>query len=270
MPVADIIPIEARVAPENQLVTGRLFSFRLPLDGAYLMKACSKCKAEKPKTEFNNDRRSKTGLCSYCKPCVAEKNRAYKEANPEKCAANIRKWKKANAGKIAEASRVYYIANVDKISSRQRIYYESNHGKVAEYQRTYRETNPEKTAESKRAYREANPDKCAQATRVWSAANPDKVAEKYRRRRAVKSGADGSHTAEDVKAIFESQRGLCASCPEKLIKSDKNRYHVDHIQPLSKGGGNDKYNLQCLCPECNRRKSAKDPLDWARENGRLL
>jgi len=40
--------------------------------------------------------------------------------------------------------------------------------------------------------------------------------------------------------------------------------------PLSRGGSNDKYNLQLLCPTCNLKKSAKDPIDFAQENGNLL
>lgn len=83
-------------------------------------------------------------------------------------------------------------------------------------------------------------------------------------------GAEGSHTGKDVQAIFQNQRGLCANCKKKLFKSGAKKYHVDHVIPLAKGGSNWPSNLQCLCPTCNMRKGAKDPLDWAKENGRLL
>jgi len=33
------------------------------------------------------------------------------------------------------------------------------------------------------------------------------------------------------------------------------KFHVDHIVPLSKGGGDELENLQFLCAQCNLRKS---------------
>ena len=71
-------------------------------------------------------------------------------------------------------------------------------------------------------------------------------------------------------SIFDSQSGLCATCETKLFKSGKNKFHADHIKPLAKGGANDRYNIQCLCPACNFSKGSKDPIDWAQKNGKLL
>jgi 5-methylcytosine-specific restriction endonuclease McrA len=47
-------------------------------------------------------------------------------------------------------------------------------------------------------------------------------------------------------------------------------FHVDHKIALANGGTNDRSNIELLCPPCNLRKHAKDPIVWARENGRLL
>lgn len=43
----------------------------------------------------------------------------------------------------------------------------------------------------------------------------------------------------------------CAACGER------NNIHVDHITPLSKGGGNGVENLQFLCGPCNSKKGTK-------------
>jgi hypothetical protein len=34
--------------------------------------------------------------------------------------------------------------------------------------------------------------------------------------------------------------------------------HVDHIRPVSKGGGNDPENLRLLCPTCNIRRGNRE------------
>lgn len=130
----------------------------------------------------------------------------------------------------------------------------------------YRAAKPDKAA----AYKNANREKAAAYSAEYRAANPEKIAAHSRNRRARNRNAEGKHTATDIRAIFDAQRGLCASCLCKLFKSGKQKFHVDHMVPLSKGGSNDKYNLQCLCPTCNMSKRAKDPIDWAQKMGKLL
>jgi len=90
--------------------------------------------------------------------------------------------------------------------------------------------------------------------------------EKCARRRARKAEAKGSYTAAEIAELYKRQRGRCASCRTKLGTD----YHRDHIEALSNGGTNDIYNIQLLCPGCNHRKHAKDPIAWANENGLLL
>jgi len=67
--------------------------------------------------------------------------------------------------------------------------------------------------------------------------------------------------------LFIAQRGLCAMCQ---VDIKKQKHHVDHIMPLARQGTNDKTNLQLLCPTCNRKKSAKHPIDFAQQMGFLL
>lgn len=45
----------------------------------------------------------------------------------------------------------------------------------------------------------------------------------------------------------------CAGCGKKIRWKDVD---VDHIQPKSKLGSNDAYNLQPMCRHCNRSKGA--------------
>ena len=49
------------------------------------------------------------------------------------------------------------------------------------------------------------------------------------------------------------QEAKCAICKERLPANSKG-IHVDHVIPLSRGGGNDIGNLQATCAGCNMMK----------------
>lgn len=85
-------------------------------------------------------------------------------------------------------------------------------------------------------------------------------------RRARSRAAGGSFTAAQIDALYLAQRGRCACCRVKL----NGVFHRDHRVALANGGTNDIGNIELLCGSCNQRKSAKDEIAWANENGRLL
>jgi 5-methylcytosine-specific restriction endonuclease McrA len=82
----------------------------------------------------------------------------------------------------------------------------------------------------------------------------------------MKRDAEGSHTADELKALFQRQRGKCAYC----VKSIRDGYHVDHVVALAKGGSNWITNISLACAKCNTSKGAADPIEFARRNGRLI
>lgn len=204
------------------------------------MKTCTKCKIEKLKSEFNKDAQKRDGLTSCCKACNAAGSAAYHSSSREKISARQARYRSAIREELAAKDAIYYAENRHQVMARQ-----------AKYRAENRENIATKAAKQR-------------------ALNPEVFAERRRNRRAMERNAEGSHKAADVRAIFDKQRGLCASCETKLFKSGKQKYHVDHMLPLALGGSNWPSNLQCLCPDCNLRKSAKDPIKWANENGRLL
>lgn len=69
------------------------------------------------------------------------------------------------------------------------------------------------------------------------------------------------------KDFIAEKRCRCAVCKASIEGA---AYHLDHIKPLARGGGNDPSNLQLLCPPCNLSKSAKDPIDFMQSRGYLL
>lgn len=104
--------------------------------------------------------------------------------------------------------------------------------------------------------------------RAYRAKHPEWVRAENQKRKARRIGATGSFTADDVKAIRKAQKNRCAQpwCRKNLSAG----YHIDHIQPLSRGGSNDRRNIQVLCPSCNLKKHASDPIEHAQRHGMLL
>lgn len=97
--------------------------------------------------------------------------------------------------------------------------------------------------------------------------NLDKFRVYNHRKRALRLNAVGSHSIEDVNDIKRLQRGRCAY---SRVGFDRVTVHIDHIQPLSKGGTNGRRNLQLLCSPCNLTKNAKDPIIFAQSRGLLV
>lgn len=59
--------------------------------------------------------------------------------------------------------------------------------------------------------------------------------------------------------VLKESGGRCALCG--ITKKDS-PLDVDHIIPRSRGGSNEKSNLQALCIKCNRSKGNKDDTDF--------
>lgn len=128
------------------------------------------------------------------------------------------------------------------------------------------EANKDRRLEQANAWATAHPEKVRQAKRQWKANNPDKVKIAQRVRDSARRANGGSFSKTDIDFLMTTQKARCLNCKRKLGTD----YHVDHVLPVAKGGSSYRHNIQLLCPPCNQRKSAKDPIRWAQENGRLL
>ncbi len=204
------------------------------------MKFCKVCNTEKPLSDFSKNSTKKDGLQYRCRSCMNRYTSAH------------------------------HAQNKDSINARKADYYEQNKEHIsARHARNYIE-NREHHLAVQAVYTAANIDKIRTRNAAYAKANPEIRRLSSRKRRALIWKAEGTHTQADVEKLFDLQRGKCATCSCSLKKKGKNVYHVDHIMPLVRGGGNGPDNLQLLCPPCNLKKNAKDPIDWANQNGKLL
>lgn len=139
-------------------------------------------------------------------------------------------------------------------------------------EKQYQQNNQEQIAERMKQYQQANKEQIAEYNKQYRQTPKGKAVDKAKshNRRAAKLNNGGKHTAKEILALFKLQSGKCPYCKTKLSKSGSNKYHVDHVMPLSKGGTNDISNIQLLCPKCNMSKSDKLPEEFAQQHGKLL
>jgi 5-methylcytosine-specific restriction endonuclease McrA len=121
-------------------------------------------------------------------------------------------------------------------------------------------------AQMRARYERTKPERLAEA-KEWARKNPEKrrlICQSYKhRRRAVEHNGMSWKELREWKA---AQPKICHWCGIKCAHG----YVVDHIRPLARGGKHEARNLAISCRPCNAKKAAKDPIDFAREMGKLL
>jgi hypothetical protein len=80
-----------------------------------MSKACSKCRIEKPTSEFN---RRGSGFKSHCRDCIRTQSAKYRLANPNK----VKDWIKANPEKAKSAKDRYRRSNLRKVAEQTSKY----------------------------------------------------------------------------------------------------------------------------------------------------
>lgn len=230
-------------------------------------KKCTKCGAVFPATpEYFIPREGvPDGLRGTCRSCTSARQKQWHKDHPERARDATRRYReriKADPEKNEEYLR--------KDRESHRAFHARNRNARNARQRELRRLHPEQYQEYDRralAKKKSNPEEFRRRTtrykRNWRRSHPEIVRAIQERRRAQLASAEGNHTAEDIRLIFEQQKGLCWWC-SKPVGDD---YHVDHRIPLSRGGSNGPENLCISCPSCNTSKHSKMPWEW---NGRLL
>lgn len=233
------------------------------------VRPCIKCGA--------SDRNEK----GKCRPCKSASDARYRAKNQEKAKAYIAAYRELNKaelqkyaatyrslnkGRFNDYQKKYYKDNADKFKESNAKYYAANAKQMNASAAAYRALNPDKCRELHEAYYKANKASCNQKSAAWQKANPVAVRIRAVNRRARKLQAGGRLSVGLSAKLFILQKGKCACCKKPL----GNKYHLDHIIPLSRGGANTDENIQLLRGICNQQKSATDPVTFMQRRGFLL
>ncbi|SRR6266581_770639 len=238
------------------------------------LKRCKKCGEEKPATtEFFNQRKdSKDGLRNDCMECLRARRKTWYAENRDQANAQHKVYYAANRDRLLAYGKAHYTANRDHYLTQAKAYGVANRDRKLAYMKTYHEKNRDRNNAQKKAWHTANRDHALANMKAYDVANRDHdrvyrrsryaahrdhIKSYHHKLRAHKRSSEGTYTAQDIQNLFKGQKGKCALCKQRLVK-----YEVDHIIPLSRGGSNWPYNLQLLCPSCNRHKSNKLPHEF--------
>jgi hypothetical protein len=186
------------------------------------MKTCSKCLLEKDESEFGLHSKASGKLKAACKMCVSAATRKWSIANPDKIKEYNSKFSSKNRERLNEDAKCYRKRNTVKIQEARAVKYAEKSDEIKAVVYEYRRQNPHQVTK-------------------WNAA-----------RRARVRDLTPELTKEEQERIdylYWLAKDLRATTGET--------YHVDHIQPLAKGGLHHPDNLQVLPADINLKKGTK-------------
>ena len=182
-------------------------------------------------TGYKRHRTQKTPPCKECLDAVV----AYKKL-----------WKKEHPEEYKQRNREYYVKNVQKINERNKRFRIENPEKVKEYQDKYRVQNKD----AREVYRQSNLEKFRHYARKRKAWKLNNGHEEYTEQQVL------DRWGEDCHICFES---IDFDASRKVGKNNWEKgFHIDHLIPLSKGGGDTLSNVRPAHALCNLQKNAKE------------
>ena len=205
-------------------------------------KICSKCKIEKPFSDFYKDKSKKHGLSGWCKQCVQVK---YEDpVEREKQRISKKNWVKNNPEKVArynektkEQRKKYRELNKESIKIGQQKWYEKNKERISILRKENYQLNKEEIQKNQHSYR-------------------NKPSSKKRSRNYSLMRMYGIDT-NVYNQILESQNYTCAICGSNETGGRGKYFSVDHCHVTKKVRG-------LLCKSCNIM------LGEAKDNTRIL
>lgn len=234
-----------------------------------ITKLCRGCDRELPVSQFSADARASDKMQPRCRFCTNIARKIARQAKPEQYKATREAYYKEHGDTVRAINARSRIKNDARIKAHKKVAYQAIKDKpeFKAYVKERQILTKDAKREYDRRYRAKRSDHLDSIKKIWRAKNPDKIrAIRFAydsRRRAQESSGDS--TAEICKWTIAAPK-ICHWCGIKCAKN----FHVDHYEPLSKGGLHVVSNLVIACPHCNLTKNAKDPYEFAASVGRLF
>jgi hypothetical protein len=115
-------------------------------------KICSKCKINKPISDFVKHPQTKDGLQCRCNQCRKIDREKYYEKNKETINKKSKKYREENLEKLIEYSKEYYDNNREVLLEKKKEYYKKNSKIIYEKLRDYNKKNKTKVIQYKNIY----------------------------------------------------------------------------------------------------------------------
>jgi hypothetical protein len=227
-------------------------------------KTCNKCRLTKPFTSEFFHRARPGKLHGRCKECRCADFAAQYAAAPEMHRLYVRKSYLKHRARPRIRLTDQQLRAHEKARMQRWLATNKEHKRLLD--REYAAKHRSKAIERVRKWYRANKERAAADNKRRRMENPEQYRVYSRNRKARARGAVGHHTQQQTAAIRRKQTNKCAYCKRPLGRKG----HLDHIEPLARGGTNWPKNLQWLCAPCNLAKRAKDPVDYAQSIGLLL
>ena len=169
---------------------------------------------------------------------------------------------------LSEKTEVRHLKHKDRRNEARVIHRTENLDEARAKGRQRYAENAEECAAKMRLYRQENRDRVKASKKKTYIKTLQAILARNSKRRLQKIGNGGAHTDTDIADIRRMQKDRCANpkCRIKLL----GKGHVDHILAVTRGGSDDRRNLQLLCESCNIRKYNKDAIAFMQEEGFLL
>lgn len=197
------------------------------------MKFCRCCAADKPENDFGKKKASSDKLQPWCRECT-------------------RKYYKANKQRTAARKSQLYHENPAPAKARAANHQKENPESKRQNQKKYHQSHKGKESRRKKKWYKQNKLLVKIRLRRWRKKNPQKSSDQVNRRRARMR--EVAYEVIDRKLVYCHDEGQCHLCKKPVAKDN---FHLDHVIPLSKGGGHLYDNVKVAHPSCNLKKSNK-------------